>query len=204
MKHFMEYGEVYSMSKLKGCSTSSKVPQHVLSDYNMVQPSYIAGNADNFLQLALVIVHFSRVIDTSIHLLVTYIHPITLLSTMATSMAAALAASLPAPVLPTAPVEPQTTKVPQRLEGFVDPEAQRNVESIKLNSLVFMKMLKHSTDTLPSPPAPSYNDRAAPPSTHLTSHVDAYGVLLGLDLDGVLEVEDSFALPTTETSVGGE
>lgn len=118
-------------------------------------------------------------------------------------MAAALAASLPAPVLPTAPVEPQITKVPQRLEGFVDPEAQRDVESIKLNSLVFMKMLKHSTDTLPSPPAPSYNDRAAPPSTQLTSHVDAYGVLLGLDLDGVLEVEDSFALPTTETSVGG-
>lgn len=66
-----------------------------------------------------------------------------------------------------------------------------------------MKMLKHSTDTLPQPPAAAYNDRAAPPTTQLTSHVDAFGVLLGLDMDGVLEIEDSFALPVTETAVGG-
>lgn len=72
------------------------------------------------------------------------------------------------------------------------------------NLQVFMKMLKHSTDSLPSPPPAAYNDRAAPPSTQLTSHVDAFGVLLGLDLDGTLEVEDSFALPVTETAVGGE
>jgi translation initiation factor 3 subunit H len=64
-------------------------------------------------------------------------------------------------------------------------------------------MLKHSTDTLPSPPQASYTDRAAPPTTNLSSHVDSLGVLLGLDLDGVLEVEDSFALPVNETAVGG-
>ena len=55
---------------------------------------------------------------------------------MATSMAATLAASLPAPVLPTSAPQPQVTKVPQRLEGVVDPEALRDVESVKLNALV--------------------------------------------------------------------
>lgn len=52
------------------------------------------------------------------------------------SMAAALAASLPAPVVPQAESQPQVTKVPQRLEGVVDPEALRDVESVSLNSLV--------------------------------------------------------------------
>jgi hypothetical protein len=52
------------------------------------------------------------------------------------SMAAALAASLPAPVAPQAESQPQVTKVPQRLEGVVDPEALRDVESVSLNSLV--------------------------------------------------------------------
>jgi translation initiation factor 3 subunit H len=52
------------------------------------------------------------------------------------SMAAALAASLPAPVIPQAEAQPQVTKVPQRLEGVVDPEALRDVESVSLNALV--------------------------------------------------------------------
>lgn len=73
------------------------------------------------------------------------------------------------------------------------------------NAQVFLKMLKHSTDSLPQPPAHSFQqDRQAPPHTALSSHPDAMGVLLGLDLDGVMEVEDSFALPGGETSLGGE
>lgn len=69
-----------------------------------------------------------------------------------------------------------------------------------------LKILKHSTDTLPPPnPQTSFQaDRNPPPYTELGSHPDALGVLLGLDLDGVLEVEDSFALPAGETSLGGE
>ena len=65
-------------------------------------------------------------------------------------------------------------------------------------------MLKHSTDVLPPAPQPAYTDRAAPPTTNLSSHVDCLGVLLGLDLEGVLEVEDGFALPSSETNVGCE
>ncbi|WWC72822.1 uncharacterized protein I206_106786 [Kwoniella pini CBS 10737] len=126
-----------------------------------------------------------------------------------TSMAAALAASLPAAITRTATPQQSTSSTqqskqfPQRLEGVVDVEAAREVESVSLNSLVFLKIMKHSTDILPPPPANTLQqDRNAPPPTALSSHTDCLGVLLGLDLDGVMEVEDSFALPGGETSLG--
>ncbi|WWC98415.1 hypothetical protein V866_005306 [Kwoniella sp. B9012] len=127
-----------------------------------------------------------------------------------TSMAAALAASLPAAISRTGTPQPASTQqqqqpkqFPQRLEGVVDVEAAREVESVQLNSLVFLKIMKHSTDILPPPPANTLQqDRNAPPPTALSSHTDCLGVLLGLDLDGVMEVEDSFALPGGETSLG--
>ncbi|OWZ64355.1 hypothetical protein AYX14_06509 [Cryptococcus neoformans] len=102
-----------------------------------------------------------------------------------TSMAAALAASLPAAISRQATPQPaaqQPSKVPQRLEGVVDVEAAREVENVSLSSLVFLKMMKHSTDSLPAPPASVLQqDRNPPPPTELSSHVDALGVLLGLD-----------------------
>ncbi|WOO82258.1 Eukaryotic translation initiation factor 3 subunit H [Vanrija pseudolonga] len=120
-----------------------------------------------------------------------------------TSMAAAIAASLPAQTAPTPAPAPAPAKVPARMEGFLDVEAARDVESVKLSSLVFLKVLKHSTDSLPAPPPQTFQqDRNAPPPTNLSSHPDALGVFLGLDLDGVMEVEDSFALPAGETSLG--
>lgn len=63
--------------------------------------------------------------------------------------------------------------------------------------------MKHSTDILPAPPQQAYNaDRNAAPATKLSSHQDAVGVILGLDLEGVLEVEDCFALPGGESNLG--
>lgn len=59
-----------------------------------------------------------------------------------TSMAATLAASLPRlPVAPipqpvTQPNGPSSTKVPQRMEGVVDVEGAKEVETVNLNSLV--------------------------------------------------------------------
>lgn len=62
-----------------------------------------------------------------------------------TSMAAALAASLPQ-VLPNAPkIDPLAnvpTKVPQRMEGVVDAEALREVESLGISSLVSGEALR--------------------------------------------------------------
>jgi hypothetical protein len=79
------------------------------------------------------------------------------------SMAATLAASLPS--LPAAkiatPQAPAPAKVPQRMEGVVDPEASRDIESIQLNSLVRILHLTppHSTSPPPShiplPPNPT-------------------------------------------------
>ncbi|WVQ81548.1 hypothetical protein IAT38_003672 [Cryptococcus sp. DSM 104549] len=120
----------------------------------------------------------------------------------------ALGSSLPAAVsrqaTPQPAAAPTSVKVPQRLEGVVDVEAAREIESVQLNSLVFLKMMKHSTDILPAPPASTLQqDRNAPPPTELSSHVDSLGVLLGLDLDGAMEVDDCFALPGGETGVGG-
>lgn len=58
-------------------------------------------------------------------------------------MAAALAAKLPAPapVQQSAP-QPQVTKVPQRMEGVVDPEATREVESVQASSLVCLPAMR--------------------------------------------------------------
>jgi hypothetical protein len=55
-----------------------------------------------------------------------------------TSMAAALAASLPAAIVPT-PVKNVVSggaKVPARMEGVVDVEGNKEVESVRINSLV--------------------------------------------------------------------
>lgn len=70
---------------------------------------------------------------------------------------------------------------------------------------VLLKILKHSTDPLPAAPTTHVQqDRNPPPQTALSARPDAVGVLLGLDLDGVLEVEDCFALPGGESGLGRE
>ena len=54
-----------------------------------------------------------------------------------TSMAAALAASLPAaPVVKQVSQAPKSVQVPQRMEGVVDVDATRDIESVQLSSLV--------------------------------------------------------------------
>ncbi|EIW69263.1 translation initiation factor 3 subunit H [Tremella mesenterica] len=117
-----------------------------------------------------------------------------------TSMAAALAASLPTPVIRSQTPKAQGTKVPQRLEAVVDPDAKLGVETVRMGGLVLLKIIKHSTDSLPPPPQNLQQDRNPPPTTALSAHVDAQGVLLGLDLEGVMEVEDCFALPGGDTN----
>jgi translation initiation factor 3 subunit H len=74
---------------------------------------------------------------------------------------------------------------------------------LELTKQVFLKLMKHSTDLSAPAHAPSQQDRNAPPQTALSAYGDCVGVLLGLDLDGVMEVEDCFALPAGEKTVGG-
>jgi len=135
-----------------------------------------------------------------------------------------------------------SARIPQKIEGVVDPEAAIEVESVAVNSLVrwvsechwsalgilrfmqqsvfaragrrriknhtdhqvILKLLKHSTDPLPPPTQAHQSDRQPPPFTALSAKPDAVGILLGLDLEGVMEVEDSVALPSGEIDLSRE
>ncbi|KAH7104574.1 hypothetical protein BKA62DRAFT_692672 [Auriculariales sp. MPI-PUGE-AT-0066] len=91
----------------------------------------------------------------------------------ATSMAAAIAASLPAPTAQAAPAPPPL-EIPASMQNVIDIEADIPVQSVQLDGMVVMKIIKHGRDAGNSP---------------------ATGLLLGLDLDGILEVSNAFPVP---------
>ncbi|KAF9460824.1 hypothetical protein BDZ94DRAFT_1265233 [Collybia nuda] len=93
---------------------------------------------------------------------------------MATSMAAALAASLPAPSAAPVPAAPTYETIPASMSKVIDIEAEIPLMIVQLDGMVVTKIIKHA--------------REAPSTT-------AHGLLLGLDLDGTLEVSNSFPLP---------
>lgn len=89
-------------------------------------------------------------------------------------MAAAIAASMPAPAPQAAPA-PAPIEIPASMTKVIDVEAEIPIERVQLDGMVVMKIMKHARDA---------------------SSGTATGLLLGLDLDGTLEVSNSFALPT--------
>ncbi|KAG9102348.1 hypothetical protein FRC06_002066 [Ceratobasidium sp. 370] len=94
---------------------------------------------------------------------------------MATSMAAAIAATMPEKqsTPSSAPAATATHEaIPASMAKLMDVEAEIPLTSVELDGLVVMKIMKHS---------------------HETSN--ANGLLLGIDLDGVLNVTNSFAMP---------
>ncbi|KAJ7597115.1 translation initiation factor 3 subunit 3 [Mycena floridula] len=92
----------------------------------------------------------------------------------APSMAAALAASLPAAPSAAPTVAPSHESIPASMAKVIDIEAEIPLTCVQLDGMVVSKILKHARE------APSKS---------------VHGLLLGLDLDGVLEVSNSFALP---------
>lgn len=92
----------------------------------------------------------------------------------APSMAATLAASLPAPSAAPAPAAPTYEAIPPSMSTAIDVEAEIPLTCVQLDALVVSKIIQHSQDA----PAAS-----------------AHGLLLGLDLEGTLEVSNSFSLP---------
>lgn len=91
----------------------------------------------------------------------------------APSMAAALAANLPAAAPPVSSV-PAHEAIPASIAKLMDIEAEIPLAVVQLDGLVVSKILKHARE-------------------HPSGAV--HGLLLGLDLDGVLQVSDSFSLP---------
>ncbi|KAJ6604749.1 translation initiation factor 3 subunit 3 [Mycena vulgaris] len=92
----------------------------------------------------------------------------------ATSMAAALAASLPAPTAAPTPAAPTYEAIPASMSKVIDIEAEIPLQVVQLDGLVVTKIIKHAREA---------------------SAATVHGLLLGLDLDGTLEVSNSFALP---------
>ncbi|KAG9314427.1 translation initiation factor 3 subunit 3 [Chiua virens] len=90
------------------------------------------------------------------------------------SMAAALAATLPAPATAPAPAAPTYEAIPPSMSTAIDIEAEIPLTCVQLDALVVTKIVQHGRE------APS---------------ASAHGLLLGLDLDGVLEVSNCFPLP---------
>lgn len=89
-------------------------------------------------------------------------------------MAAAVAASLPAPSAAAIPVAPVYETIPASMNKLIDIESEIPLNIIQLDGMVVSKIIKHA--------------REAPTSS-------AHGLLLGVDLDGALEVSNSFPLP---------
>ncbi|KAK0233152.1 hypothetical protein IW262DRAFT_1451707 [Armillaria fumosa] len=89
-------------------------------------------------------------------------------------MAEALAASLPAQSSMPTPAAPTYEAIPASMSKVIDIEADIPLTCVQLDGMVVSKILKHA--------------REAPATS-------AHGLLLGLDLDGTLEVSNSFPLP---------
>lgn len=89
-------------------------------------------------------------------------------------MAAAIAASLPAPQSAPAPTAPSYEAIPASMSKVIDIEADIPITSVQLDGLVVSKISKHSREA---------------------SGANAHGLLLGLDLDGTLEISNCFPLP---------
>ncbi|KAG8219871.1 translation initiation factor 3 subunit 3, partial [Butyriboletus roseoflavus] len=93
----------------------------------------------------------------------------------APSMAAALAATLPTPASAPVPAAPIYEAIPPSMSTAIDIEAEIPLTCVQLDALVVTKIVQHGRE------APS---------------ASAHGLLLGLDLDGILEVSNSFPLPS--------
>jgi translation initiation factor 3 subunit H len=99
------------------------------------------------------------------------------------TMAAAVAASLPVPQTTSAPAAPLYEAIPASMSKVIDVEAEIPLSVVQLDGLVVTKITKHACEAGAS-----------------GSGGGAHGLLLGLDLDGVLEVSNSFPLVTSHGS----
>jgi len=115
-------------------------------------------------------------------------HPI---DTMAT-MAAAIAASLPTVQAAPTPVAPTRENLPASWNKSVDAEAEIPITTVQIDGLVCLGVFRGRTGLL--------NDNSPQVTTKVIKHSldsgsNAHGLLLGLDLDGVLEISNCFPLP---------
>lgn len=108
------------------------------------------------------------------------------------TMAAAIAASLPTVQAAPTPVAPTQETLPASWAKNVDPEAEIPVTTVQIDGLVSIGISCGSTRSL--------SDNSTQVTTKIIKHSldfnsSVHGLLLGLDLDGVLEISNCFPLP---------
>jgi len=108
------------------------------------------------------------------------------------TMAAAIAASLPTVQAAPTPVAPTQETLPASWNKSVDPEAEIPVTTVQIDGLVSLSISCGRTGLLNDNP-PQVTTKIIKHSLDFNSSV--HGLLLGLDLDGVLEISNCFPLP---------
>ncbi|KAK4055883.1 hypothetical protein OIO90_003140 [Microbotryomycetes sp. JL221] len=105
-------------------------------------------------------------------------------------------ADIAAPAVPQEPEQPQqkkeSAKQKARIEQGLD---ETRVDSVRVDGLALMKIIKHSRESHVVVPAPAGTSNAT------ATFSPAVGQLLGIDSHGVLDVSNVFALPAG--SLGG-
>ncbi|KAJ3553636.1 hypothetical protein NM688_g3499 [Phlebia brevispora] len=115
------------------------------------------------------------------------------------SMAAAIAASLPAPQSAPTAAAPTYEAIPPSMAKVIDIEADIPLTGVQLDGLVSAPFPPDSSHFHLCPSSPPFV--LYPVVTKIIKHAreshgsSAHGVLLGLDLDGTLEISNSFPLP---------
>lgn len=104
-------------------------------------------------------------------------------------MAAALAASLPAPQTALTPAAPTYEAIPASMSKAIDIEAEIPLTCVQIDGLVSGANIAENIDKLSLEVVTQILKHGRDSST------TAHGLLLGLDLDGTLEISNSFPLP---------
>ncbi|KAM0786428.1 hypothetical protein ACM66B_001892 [Microbotryomycetes sp. NB124-2] len=105
-------------------------------------------------------------------------------------------ADIAAPAAPQEPEQPQQKKESAKQKARIEQGLeQTRVDSVRIDGLALMKIIKHARESHVVVPAPAGTSNAT------ATFAPAVGQLLGIDSNGVLDISNSFALPAG--SLGG-
>ena len=108
------------------------------------------------------------------------------------TMAAAIAASLPTVQTTSAPVVPVQATLPASWNKNIDAEAEVSITTVQIDGLVCFGRLVQKNHLL-SDGSPQVTAKIIKHS--LDSGLNAHGIILGIDLEGILEISNCFPLP---------
>lgn len=116
---------------------------------------------------------------------------------MAKSLAATIAASMPAAQTAPAPSQPTYEAIPPSMSKVIDIEAEIPITTVQLDALVNTSFLPNNYRSISHSlhPIPQVVSKIVKHGSEVHSAAGALGLLIGIDLDGTLEISNSFPLP---------